>query len=154
MSKRLIIIVASVLLVIVSASPVWCQPPRHSGQRGCAQETLIYDGWNTLACETTRRAAFTLDGEVYVTRIVAWSNGEIDGGSLAARLSGPRNRSEELMSTEGAGQWQWSERIYPIGRVMPAGDYFVEFSSPSVCQNAQSSGNGFVKVYGCRDYYY
>ena len=154
MNKRILFLIVAIVFVLAFASSALCQsfPRRDSGQRGCAQEVVLSDNWNTDACAMTRRATFYLNEEMYVTRIVAWSNGFRDGGRLPAVLRGPR-KEMDLMSTEGSGQASWGERIYPIGRDFSSGEYFLKFQVDSVCQNPQSSGNGFVKVYGCRDYY-
>lgn len=121
-----------------AAATTPCNPPQKAS-----------DNWNVATCGLTNRLAISISAPLKLSRLELWSDKGRAGSKLSGQLIGP-NGSQTLQARRGNCQGNWCEEIVEINQVLPAGNYRFEASSDSLCQNAGSAGNAFVRVYGCR----
>lgn len=136
----------------VEISPAAAQKPVQAAAtaaKTCASPQRLSDNWNTAACGTTNRAAFDLDQSFTVVRLELWSDKNRAGGSLSGQLTGPKG-SPVLKAKRGGCQGNWCGEHFDINQTLPPGHYRFETSAHSLCQNAGSAGQAFVRVMGCR----
>ncbi len=112
---------------------------------------VIQDVWNPGGCGLTGTASVRLQNDAVVQRIVTWyqwqssqqsTRAEVYDANGAVVVLGPMQRG-----SCDSRETSWCEGILTVGRTMRAGVYYLQATPPRICQNAQSNGQGFVRVY-------
>ncbi len=110
----------------------------------------LVDNWNTSACETTANAEFNLDQPILVNRIELWYRWHAREESVGYTLAKDGHQLHSGALHRGdcdPYQENWCVAIdEPDLRLNPGG-YYLRTDRPHICQNRESYGNGFVKVY-------
>jgi len=114
---------------------------------------MVFDNWNTDACDMTDTAVFTLDRPIRADRIEVWYRWHTHEGSIRYSLSmnGQTLRNGILIrSSCDPYQEKWCGAVDGFDFMLYPGTYTINTERPRICQNLGSGGNGFVKVYGSR----
>ena len=110
-----------------------------------------FSNWNSDACGMTDVATFMLDRPVQVVRIDIWFNwraGERSVSYKATRDGAPVAEGELARADCDPYQTSWCiARVEPAAELEP-GVYTFQTARAGICQNASSSGQGFVRVFG------
>ena len=119
-----------------------------------AMGRMVFDNWNTDACDMTDTAVFTLDRPIRADRIEVWYRWHNHEGSIRYSLlsmDGQVLRSGILIrSACDPYQEKWCGAVDGFDFLLYPGTYTIRTERPRICQNQGSYGNGFVKVYGSR----
>ena len=110
---------------------------------------LVFDNWNTLACGMTDTAAFHLDRAVHGEQIQMWYRWRTRESVVAYTLARDgRTLLSGTLTRGGCDPYQeaWCTARVEFDLDLGPGDYAVRAAHPRICQNAESHGNGFVKV--------
>jgi hypothetical protein len=114
----------------------------------CAQDSVMFDNWNTAGCLMSDTAEFDLRETTIVTALDLWSN----RSDLTASLLGPSGLVVALSAARvgdcDPNQSQWCEQQFLVHYQLLAGHYTLQVSQPSLCRN-EASGGGFVRLHGC-----
>lgn len=114
---------------------------------------MVFDNWNTSGCDMTDTSEFTLDRPVRVDRIEIWYRWRTREGSVGYMLSKDGQTLRSGVLTRGdcdPYQEKWCVATDRIGLWLHPGTYLIRTDRPRICQNPESNGYGFVKVYGSR----
>ena len=110
----------------------------------------LVDNWNTGACETTANAEFNLDQPILINRIELWYRWQAREEFVGYTLSKNGNLLYSGVLRRGdcdPYQEKWCIAVdEPDLRLNPGG-YYLRTDRPRICQNRESYGNGFVKIY-------
>lgn len=114
---------------------------------------MVSDNWNTSACEMTDTAGFTLDRPIRADRIEVWYRWRSREGSVGYSLSKDGQTLHSGVLTRGdcdPYQEKWCVAGDELDLRLRQGTYLIRTERNRICQNPESDGNGFVKVYGSR----
>ena len=115
-----------------------------------ADEQLFSNG-NIGACDYTDTSTFTLEEEVFVSKLRMWYYWGAGETTLpyTLTLNGEEFASGELERAScDPYQTSWCEANYYANKNFPAGAYVLKAGSAKLCQNAESGGNGMYIIYG------
>ncbi len=115
---------------------------------GCANPQKVSETWNIAACGVTGQLLLGFSGPFHLTRLELWSDAHRAGPALTGQFSGPQTNLN-LRAQRGGCQGSWCQEFLDINRLLPAGQYRLQVNADSLCQNPESRGAAFVRVYGC-----
>jgi hypothetical protein len=116
-----------------------------------AQETQLFDNWNTAACGLTDTATLEIGAPVRLTRITVWYNWAQGEREVGYSLSSGRSQVGGGTLTRGSCdpyQGAWCEARDTPNLDLGPGRYRVRLDRGAVCQNGGSGGNGFIRAWG------
>jgi hypothetical protein len=119
------------------------------GDRHSPQEVM--SNWNTAACEMTDTSAFQLDGAVRAVRVEVWYRWHKRESSVAYTLTKDGRPIRDGILRRGdcdPYQEKWCVATDMLDLRLRSGNYAIRTERSRVCQNAESGGNGFVRLYG------
>jgi uncharacterized protein (TIGR03437 family) len=117
---------------------------------GAAPITL-YNNFNPNACSLTSTSSVTLANDAYVSRLQVWYQwAQNETGVNYTVSSASKTVAQGTMTRSSCDPLQssWCGADAPVFASWPAATYTVTLSKAQMCQNAQSSGTGFVNLTG------
>jgi hypothetical protein len=111
----------------------------------------LFDNWNTGACALTDTATLSFPTPVRLDRFEVWYSWRANEASVAYTVSFDNQviGSGTLVRADcDPYQTNWCVARDEPGAAMVAGTYTFRIAHANVCQNAGSSGQGFIRAFG------
>lgn len=111
----------------------------------------LYSNSNIYACGHTDTSEFSLEEEVFVSKIRVWYQWESNETELGFTLKkGDALVFEGVLEKDGCDPYQtsWCGASYYPNQKMSAGEYVLTTDNARVCQNSGTNGNGMYTIYG------
>ena len=111
----------------------------------------IYDNWNTSACGFTDVAGFDLSEPTRLTSVELWYHwrpNESEVGYVLLLDGRPLKRGRLMRAGCDPYQEAWCGARGNLGVEVPPGRVDIQVARPRLCQNPQSGGEGFARVFG------
>ncbi|MBF0287399.1 MAG: WSC domain-containing protein [SAR324 cluster bacterium] len=125
----------------------WSQQP--SSQTSGSQ--IVFNNWNKSGCSMTGTANFNLNNPAQVTKLQSWYNWQGSQSTVQYRLYQNQQILYQNVLRKGSCdpyQRAWCQAIDTLNLQLQPGNYTVMVRIPRICQNPQSSNNGFIEVHG------
>lgn len=116
-----------------------------------AVPTTLYNNFNPNACALTSSTSFQLSKDAYVARLEVWYQwAQNETGVNYTVSTGGTTVGQGAMTRSACDPIQpaWCVADAPIFATWPPSTYTVTLTKAQMCQNAQSSGTGFVNLTG------
>jgi hypothetical protein len=130
--------------LILSASPALAQAPA---------ERTLFDSWNAGLCGLTDTAFIDIYAPSHVTRIEVmfnWDQGERETSFTLAKADGAQLAGGTLTRSSNCDPAApgWCGAQAAVALDLPTATYKVRTGREGICQNPDSQGSGFIRVFG------
>ncbi len=112
---------------------------------------LVYENWNRSACQFTQYSRFELTETSTVASVVVWYHWQAEETRTPFSVI-TSNQDVIFSGMLSRGQCdpfqrQWCHAEANVGETLTDGTYAIKVPKVQVCQNQESQGQGFVRLY-------
>jgi hypothetical protein len=121
------------------------------GAPASALAQQVFDNWNTAACDVTDVATLSVDRPTRLQRVDIWYHWA--SNEAVTRYSVSHNGATIAEGDLARAECDPYQTAWCVARVeasvdIEPGAYVFRTSRPAICQNAGSSGQGFIRAFG------